>query len=305
MRGPDPFEYTEAGTSIMDNLRLYVNEINPRRPSARATDTIGGNIRAGFSDAEDDLVDAMRHGFTGRYEKNLHTGRVEYHPSPFTAVPLAMASIVRWQPLAVTRTSFSATEPAVRMLDAIQILFAGAESAVRMGGDLVSAVSNGVLNPVFQSTVGLASPGAADLVGDSIGAVAQAAVKNLPFGERSIDALSPMSLLHHDRAFAPALYTRTDLQLNIDRAFTIMDMAAINAIRNHNESNDSDGGGQESGGNGDGGDGNGSNGGGGNGNGGNGGGGCGLFDGDCGLWDRDKDWIDIDIDIDICGDGPD
>ena len=136
----DPQKCTTCGTCvercIMDNLRLYVNEINPRRPSARATGTIGGNIRAGFSDAGDDLVDAMRHGFTGLYEKNLHTGRVEYHPSPFTAVPMAMASIVRWQPLGAVRTSFAATEPAVRMLDAIQILFAGAESAVRMGADL-------------------------------------------------------------------------------------------------------------------------------------------------------------------------
>jgi hypothetical protein len=219
-----PFEYTEASTSIPDNLRLYMSEINPRRPSARATGSVTGNIRAGFADAGIDLQNALRHAVTGIYGENVHTGRVEYRSSPVTAVPLALTGLVKLQPF-----------------QAMDQLFVGADSLVQAGGDVVSAVSNAVLNPTIQSTVGVAaSPDAADFVGDSLGTLMQGLVKNLPLSERSVNALNPMAQWHHDRAFAPAAYTRTDLQLNFDRVFTVVDLSVINAIQNHND--DSSGG---------------------------------------------------------------
>jgi hypothetical protein len=131
-------------------------------------------------------------------------------------------------------------------------------------------VDNAVLNPILQLTVGtVATPEAADTGGEWIGALTQAAVKNLPFGERSMNALSPVSLWRHNRAFQPADYTRTDTQLNIDRVMTVANLVTISAIRKHNDDSHSsggDGGSNEGGGS----DANGSNPGSGGGNGANG-----------------------------------
>jgi len=218
-RGPDPHERTEASTSVRDNVRLYVSEIYPRRPSRRATGSVGGNIRAGFSDAGADLKDALRHGVMGGQERNIHTGRVEYRPSILTAPPRALVKLVKLQPLA-----------------ALDELVKGVDGAMRAGADVVSAVDNSVVNVTLQSTVGTAlSPESADTAGDYFGAVTQALAKNLPFGERSLDSVSPVAAWRHDRAFAPAGYTRTDTQMNIDRVATIVDLAALGAIRRHND----------------------------------------------------------------------
>jgi hypothetical protein len=219
LRGPDPHERTEASTSVRDNVRLYVSEIYPRRPSRRATGSVGGNIRAGFSDAGADLKDALRHGVTGTQERNIHTGRVEYRPSILTAPPRALVKLAKLEPLA-----------------ALDELVKGVDGVMRAAADVVSAVDNSVVNVTLQSTVGAAlSPDAADTTGDYFGAATQALAKNLPFGERSLDSVSPVAAWRHDRAFAPAAYTRTDTQLNIDRAATIVDLAVLGAIRRHND----------------------------------------------------------------------
>jgi hypothetical protein len=134
---------------------------------------------------------------------------------------------------------------------AIRELLAGGETAVQVGADLVSAVDNAVLNPLIQGTVGVAaSPGAANVAGDWVGALMQAAVKNLPFGERSNGVIDLRATWYHDRAFDPVRFTRTDTQLNIDRAMTILTWSTLNAIRIHNRSSSSGGGSSSDGGNG-------------------------------------------------------
>jgi hypothetical protein len=219
LREGEVHERTQVGTSIADNVRLYVREIYPRSPSRRATGSVTGNIRAGFTDARKDLKDVLRHAVTGTREANIHTGREGYRASPLSAVPRALLSLVRLKPAG-----------------AIPELVTGIESAVKAGADVISAVDNAVLNPILQLTVGtVATPEAADTGGDWIGAVTQAAAKNLPFGERSVDALSPVSLWRHNRAFQPADYTRTDTQLNIDRVMTVANLVTISAIRKHND----------------------------------------------------------------------
>ncbi len=219
LRGGEPFERTEAGTSIPDNIRLYAHEIYPRHPSQRGTGSVFENIRAGFADAGEDLKDAFRHGFVGAYEPNIHTGQIKYRVSPFTGAVTGLASLVQLQ-----------------LFDALDRIVTGAESAIQFGADAVSAVDNAVINPLLQVTVGTAvSPDAADTAGDWFGALTQAVVKNLPAGERFNSAVSPQSLWRHNRAFAETRFTRTDTQLNIDRAMTTLDLFVIGAINNHND----------------------------------------------------------------------
>jgi hypothetical protein len=116
-------------------------------------------------------------------------------------------------------------------------LFTGAESAVAAGADVVSALNNAAVSPAFQLTVGLASLGAANVATDTVGTTAQMVMKNLPLGERSNGVIDPRGTWYHNRAFEPPRYTRTDTQLNADRAMTIIDLAAINAIHLHNSDN--------------------------------------------------------------------
>ena len=226
------YEFTEASTSVPDNIRLYVQEIHPRSPSARATGSVGGNVMAGFRDAGADVKDAFRNLGTGTRLRDIHTGREAYRPSPIVAPFRASWKLVRLQPIG-----------------AIRELLAGGESAVQFGADLVSALDNAVLNPLIQGTAGVvASPRSADAAGDRLGALLQAVVKNIPFGERSNGVLDLRGAWYHDRAFDPVLYTRTDTQLNIDRTMTILTWSTLNAIRLHNRSSSSGGGGSSDGG---------------------------------------------------------
>jgi hypothetical protein len=215
-------EATEASTSIRDNARLYMREINPRSPSSRSTGSVLGNVRAGFRDAGSNLGDALRHTFTGTRPTNIHTGQQHYRPSPVVAVPRTLASLATLRPL-----------------DALGELADGVNSAVLAGASVVSAVDNAAVNPALQLTVGVASTRAADQSGDVIGAVAQALAKNLPGGERSLNAVNPFAAWNHDRAFAPIDYTRTDTQLNFDRAATTIDVIAIRAVERHNDDSSS------------------------------------------------------------------
>jgi hypothetical protein len=226
-REAEAVERTEVSNSIRDNFRLYMREINPRSPSSRSTGTVSGNIRAGFKDAGADLTDALRYTFTGTNPRHIHTGQETYRPSPIVAVPRTLMNLA-----------------ALRPLTALSELATGVDSAVRAGASVVSAVDNSLVNPALQLTVGLVSTGAADTSGDWIGAVAQSAAKNFPGGERSIGAVDPFAAWHHNRAFAPVDYTRTDTQLNFDRVMTTVDVLALRAIDRHND--DSGGGGSES-----------------------------------------------------------
>lgn len=215
-------EHTELATSIRDNFRLYLKEIYPRRPSSRGTGRIGGNIEAGLHAAGADVRDALRHLLPGAHHENIHTGQVLYQPSPLTMLPIAV-----WELLQV--------EPA----HALGTLVEGVQSGLEAGADLTSALSNGVLNTASQLVVGLTgSPDRADRVGDYAGALVLALARNLPGTERSTDALSPLAAWRHDRAFEPARYTRTDTQLNLDRAFTLIDLQLLRAIDEHNEDSD-------------------------------------------------------------------
>lgn len=111
-------------------------------------------------------------------------------------------------------------------------------SGVQVAADAASAVSNAVINPLLQTTVGLASPEAADSAGHFTGAVTQAWAQNLPASERSLDALNPTSLWTHNRAFEPTAYTRTDTQLSIDRLLSIANWVGLYSLA----SNSGDGG---------------------------------------------------------------
>ena len=213
LRG-EQVERTEASNSILDNFQLFAFEIHRRSASTRGTGTVWGNIRAGYRDVGDDLVDAGKHAVTGTYRRNVHTGQMQYRPSPITAVPLALWDLAR-----------------LRLSGALVTLFAGAGSAAQIVADVVSATNNAVVNPVVQSTVGFAaSPVTADTTHHWFGAFAQAAAQNLPFAERSVAALNPMGLWYHNRAFAPIDHTRTDTQLNIDRVMTLANLAWMYAV---------------------------------------------------------------------------
>ena len=109
-------------------------------------------------------------------------------------------------------------------------------------------MNNGVVNPLLQSTIGAAaSTSAADSTGHWFGAITQAAAQNLPFSERSADALNPASLWYHNRAFVPSAYTRTDTQLNIDRVLTIANIFATYAVIDAIDSSGNNRGGRGSG----------------------------------------------------------
>lgn len=222
-RDGEIYESTVGGTSISDNVRLYMDEVNPRHASARATGSVSSNIGAGFRDAGGSLRDAGLHLFTGTDERNIHTGQIAYRPSPITAVPRAVLRLATGHPLL-----------------AFGQLIQGAESTIQVGADLVAAVDAAILNPAIQTSIGLtASPERADRVDDYVGAFLQAAVKNLPFGERSIGMLDLRSSWYHDRGWEPSRWTRTDTQLNIDRAFTLFDSTGASAIANHNSGSSS------------------------------------------------------------------
>ena len=210
-------ESTVGGTTISDNVRLYIHEVNPRHASARATGSVSGNIGEGFRDAGGSLRDAGLHLITGTNERNIHTGRIAYRPSPVTAPPRAVFELATGHPLR-----------------AFGQLVQGSESAIQVIADLVAALETTFLNPIIQTSVGLAaSPQGADRVGDSVGAFLQAVVKNLPFGERSTGMLDLRTSWYHDRGWEPSRWTRTDTQLNIDRTFTLLDSAAASAVANH------------------------------------------------------------------------
>ncbi len=213
-RGDEVLATTEISTTILDNVRLYAYEVNPRSPRRRATGQVWGNVKAGFADAGQDLIDIARHAVIGTYRTDVHTGQKHYRPSPVTAVPFFLWDLVRLRPV-----------------DALRNVAHGAFSGVRVAADAVSAVNNGVVNPLLQSTIGAAaSTSAADSTGHWFGAITQAAAQNLPFSERSADALNPASLWYHNRAFVPSAYTRTDTQLNIDRVLTIANIFATYAV---------------------------------------------------------------------------
>ena len=59
-------------------------------------------------------------------------------------------------------------------------------------------------------------------------------MKNFPFGERSNGVINLRGAWRHDRAFEPSQYTRSDTQLNIDRAMTIINWTTLRAIHIHN-----------------------------------------------------------------------
>ena len=210
VQGETVLERTEASTSILDNIRLYSRQVYPRSPRDRSTGRVSGNLRASFRDSGRDVVDMGRHLVTGSERRNIHTGQIERRTSLIAAVPMLLYGLVRLDPV-----------------QGGEDFIEGIQSGVQIGADAVSAVNNAVINPLLQTTVGLASPAAADGAGHWTGALTQAWAKNLPGSERSMDALSPVSLWNHNRAFVPTAYTRTDTQLNIDRIFTIANIFGI------------------------------------------------------------------------------
>ena len=211
--GGERIESTEASTSILDNVQLYAREVHPRSPRGRGTGTVSGNLVAGFRDAGRDVVDMGRHLVTGTTRRNVHTGQLEKRTSLLGAVPFFLWELGHARPL-----------------EAFGHLFEGVNSGVQIAADAVSVVNNAVLNPVVQSTVGLASTRVADETGHWVGALTQAWARNLPGSERTMDALNPVSLYYHDRAFKPTDYTRTDTQLNIDRVISLANIFGMYAV---------------------------------------------------------------------------
>jgi hypothetical protein len=213
-------EHTAGGTTVSDNFRLYAHEVYPRSPRARSTGTVSGNIGAGFRDAGEDLKDTFRHAITGTRPVNVHTGQTVYHASTVTAVPRALVSLAKLDPLG-----------------AVGEIFTGVESTAAIATKTVSAVNNAAINPLVQATVGnLSSPEAADTTQHWVGAVTSSFADNLPGSHRSDDAIDPFSAWEHNRAFAPTRFTRTDTELNIDRIVTLIDAAVIVAITNDDDS---------------------------------------------------------------------
>ena len=211
LQGEQSLEYTEASTSILDNLRLYGRQVYPRSPRKRATHSVAGNLRASFAASGEDVLDMGRHLVTGTTRKNIHTGQLEKRTSLLAAVPMLVVGVAKLDPV----------QGGKDFLEGIQ-------SGVQVAADAVSATNNAVINPLLQVTLGVAaSPKAADGAGHVTGAVTQAWAQNLPGSERSMDALNPLSLWYHDRAFKPTAYTRTDTQLNIDRLLSIANMFGV------------------------------------------------------------------------------
>jgi hypothetical protein len=232
LSGEEQIERTEAGTTILDNLRLYGREVYPRSPHARATGTVSGNVAASFADSGQDLLDMGRHLVTGTTRTDLHSGQQEKRTSLLMAVPMLVVGLAR-------------LDPAQGGADLVE----GIGSGVQVAADAVGAANNAVINPLLQVTVGVAaSPEAADSAGHVTGAVTQAWAQNLPGSERTVDALNPASLWYHDRAFKPTAYTRTDTQLNIDRIVSIANIIGVWALAESNGGSDDSGGGGGSGG---------------------------------------------------------
>jgi uncharacterized membrane protein YgcG len=247
--GSEAIERTMAGTSILDNVRLYAREIYQRSPRTRATGTVSGNLRTGFADAGRDVVDMGRHLVTGTWRRNLHTGQMQHRSSALAAVPVFLWKLARLKPVAAAGELFEGVQSGIQVAaDGVSAVnnavvnpllqttagvavSPGVQSGIQVAADGVSAVNNAVVNPLLQTTAGVAvSPGAADTACHWFGALTQAAAQNLPASERASDALNPFSLWFHNRAFSPVAYTRTDTQLNIDRAFTIANIVGLNAI---------------------------------------------------------------------------
>jgi len=210
VQGEQALERTEASTSILDNLRLYGRQVYPRSPNTRSTGSLAGNLRASFRDSGQDVLDMGRHLVTGTTRENIHTGQLEKRTSLLAAVPMLVIGVAKLDPVQGGK-------------DFVE----GIQSGVQVAADAVSAANNAVINPLLQTTVGLVSPDAADDAGHVTGAVTQAWAKNLPGSERSMDALNPLSLWYHNRAFKPTAYTRTDTQLNIDRLVSIANLFGV------------------------------------------------------------------------------
>ena len=83
------------------------------------------------------LLSRPRYGFVGAYEPNISTEQIEYRVSLITGAVIGLASLVRLQ-----------------LLDALDRIVTGAESAIRFGAGTVSAVDNAVINPLLQATRG-------------------------------------------------------------------------------------------------------------------------------------------------------
>jgi len=231
MQSEEELERTEASTSILDNIRLYGDEVYERSPRKRATGSVAGNLRASYADSGQDLLDMGRNLVTGTERRNIHTGQVEKRTSLLAAVPMLLVGVAHLDPVQGGRD-----------------LIEGIHSGVQIGADAVGAVNNAIINPLLQVTVGLASPQAADTAGHWTGAFTQAWAKNLPGSERSMDALSPVSAWNHNRAFAQTAYTRTDTQLNIDRVFTIANAFGVYGLTTINNGSSGGGGGGGGGG---------------------------------------------------------
>jgi hypothetical protein len=215
-------ERTDASTTSWENFKLYAKEIYPRRPLSRSTGTVTGNIRAGFVDAGRDVTDIFRYAIIGTRPSSMHTGQDTYYASPITALPRALFSLVKLDPIG-----------------AVTEIGNGLDSVVNVAASTVSAVDNAVINPLVQSTVGtVGSPEAADKTAHWVGAVTQTFAKNLPGGERTFDAYSVDGILHHNRGFEPVRYTRTDFQLNIDRVMTAVDATIIANVSDDDSDDD-------------------------------------------------------------------
>ena len=213
LQGEHQLERTEASTTILDNLRLYGRQVYPRSPNSRSTGTLAGNLRASFRDSGQDVLDMGRNLVTGTTRQNIHTGQFEKRTSLLLAVPMLAVGVATLEPLKGGHD-----------------LFDGIQSGVQVAADAVSATNNAVVNPLLQTTVGLASLSAANNAGHITGAVSQAWAKNLPGSERMMDSLNPFSLWYHNRAFKPTAYTRTDTQLNIDRLISIANIFGVWAL---------------------------------------------------------------------------
>ncbi len=210
LQGETSLEYTEMSTTILDNLRLYGRQVYPRSPNRRGTASVAGNLRASFADSGQDVLDMGRHLVTGTTRENIHTGQLEKRTSLLAAVPMLLIGVARLDPVQGGK-------------DFVE----GIQSGVQVAADAVSATNNAVINPLLQVTLGAASPAAADDAGHFTGALTQAWAQNLPGSERSMNALNPLSLWYHDRAFQPTAYTRTDTQLNIDRIVSIANLFGV------------------------------------------------------------------------------
>ena len=97
--GEEQIAFTEASTTILDNVRLYGRQVYPRSPNARGTGTVAGNLKASFTDSGQDVLDMGRHLVTGTTRTNIHTGQEEKRTSLLMAVPMLVVGLVKLDPL--------------------------------------------------------------------------------------------------------------------------------------------------------------------------------------------------------------